>query len=66
MLKEKKWLRENYKMAKIPEAQNRLFKNVFVCKRCQLKIKANPVKILEGKVKCRKCKKNSFRPLKKK
>jgi len=53
-------------MAKIPEAQNRLFKNIFVCKKCQSKIRAEPQKILKGKVKCRKCKKNAFRPLKKK
>ena len=52
-------------MAKIPEAQNRMFKNVFVCKNCHSKIKASSIKILEGKVRCRKCKKNAFRPLKK-
>ena len=51
---------------KIPEAQARLFKNVFVCKNCQSKKKADPLKILEGKVKCRKCGKKAFRPLKKK
>ena len=28
-------------MAKIPEAQNRLFKNVFVCKNCKTKKKAD-------------------------
>ena len=53
-------------MAKIPEAQNRLFKNVFVCKNCQSKIKADPQKILKGKIKCRKCNKKVFRTLKKK
>jgi predicted Zn finger-like uncharacterized protein len=53
-------------MAKIPEAQNRLFKNVFVCKNCKTKIKSDSLKILAGKVKCRKCKKKSFRPLKRK
>ena len=53
-------------MAKILEASNRLFKNVFVCKNCQSKIRADPQKILKGKVKCRKCKKGAFRPLKKK
>ena len=53
-------------MAKIPEAQNRLFKNVFVCKKCQTKIKSSPIRILEGKVKCRKCNKKAFRPIKKK
>jgi len=52
--------------AKIPEAQNRLFKNVFVCKKCQTKIRAEPQKILKGKIKCRKCKKRAFRPLRKK
>jgi ribosomal protein L40E len=53
-------------MAKIPEAHSRLFKNVFVCKKCQVKIRADPQKILKGKVKCRKCHKKAFRPLKKK
>ena len=53
-------------MAKIIEAQNRLFKNVFVFKNCHAKLRSDPLKILEGKVKCRKCKKKSFRPIKKK
>jgi len=53
-------------MAKILEAMNRLFKNVFVCKNCQSKIKADPQKILKGKVRCRKCGKRAFRPLKRK
>ena len=53
-------------MAKILEAQNRLFKNVYVCKKCHSKIRAGSQKILKGKVKCRKCGKREFRPLKKK
>jgi len=53
-------------MAKILEAQNRLFKNIFVCKNCQSKIRADPQKILKGKVKCRKCRGSAFRPLKRK
>jgi len=53
-------------MAKILEAQNRMFKNVFVCKDCQSKIKADAQKILKGKIRCRKCQKKAFRPLKKK
>jgi len=53
-------------MAKILEAQNRIFKNVFVCKNCKSKIKSDTQKILKGKVKCRKCAKRAFRPLKKK
>ena len=53
---------------KIPEAQNRLFHNVYVCKKCHTKMKADPLKILKGKVKCRKknCDSKAFRPLKKK
>jgi len=53
-------------MAKIAEASARMFKNVFVCKNCQRKLKSTPQKILDGKVKCRKCGKKAFRPLKKK
>jgi formylmethanofuran dehydrogenase subunit E len=53
-------------MAKIPEAMNRMFKNVFVCKECHSKIKSDPQRVLKGKIKCRKCKKKKFRPLKKK
>ena len=53
-------------MAKIPEAQNRLFKNIFICKKCHTKIRAEPQKILKGKVMCRKCKRKAFRPIRKK
>ena len=53
-------------MAKIAEAMNREFKNVFVCKNCSTKIRADPLKIIKGDVKCRKCKKRVFRPLKRK
>lgn len=53
-------------MAKIPEATNRLFKNVFVCKNCQSKVRADPQKIMRGRVRCRKCGKKAFRPIKRK
>jgi|TARA_Y100000310_G_C20539986_1_gene742752 ribosomal protein L40E len=53
-------------MAKIIEASNRLFKNIFVCKNCQSKLRTTPQKVLEGRAKCRKCGKKAFRPLKKK
>jgi len=53
-------------MVKIIESTNRLFKNIFVCKECHSKIRSDPQRILKGKVKCRKCKKKRFRPLKKK
>jgi len=51
---------------KIRAAQNRMFKNVFICKECSSKIRADPKKILEGKVKCRKCGKKRFRQIRKK
>ncbi len=53
-------------MAKIPEAQKRFFKNIFVCKKCQAKLKTSPLKVLEGRAKCRKCGSKRFRPVKKK
>lgn len=51
---------------KLPATQARLFKNVFVCKNCKSKIRADPRKILEGKARCRKCLKKAFRPVRKK
>jgi DNA-directed RNA polymerase subunit RPC12/RpoP len=51
---------------KIAAAQNRLFKNVFVCKDCSSKVRAEAKKILDGKVKCRKCGKKHFRQIRKK
>jgi len=51
---------------KIPAAQARMFKNVFVCRRCKSKIRADPVKIKEKIIKCRRCQGKIFRPVKKK
>jgi DNA replicative helicase MCM subunit Mcm2 (Cdc46/Mcm family) len=51
---------------KIKEAQDRLFKNMFVCQRCETKMRADPQKILKGKIKCRKCGRSQFRVLKRK
>ena len=53
-------------MAKIPEAENRLFKNVFVCRRCKTKIRAPTLKVISGKVRCRKCGSRALRPVRKK
>mgnify|MGYP001949647513 CR=1 FL=1 len=50
----------------IPAAKNRLFKNVFVCKSCGQKMKADPLKIISKSIKCRRCSKKSFRPIKSK
>lgn len=38
---------------KIPAAQNRLFKNIFVDQRTKRKIRANPIKVIEGKIRGR-------------
>lgn len=53
-------------MAKLPAAQARLFQNIFVCKNCKRKVRAEARKIIEGKVSCRKCQKKVFRPIRKK
>ena len=53
-------------MAKIQAAQGRLFKNVFVCRKCKTKIRTDIRRIIEGKVRCRKCGGKVFRPKTKK
>ena len=51
---------------KLPATQTRLFHNMFVCKNCKAKLRADPRKILDKKVRCRKCLKKKFRPIRKK
>lgn len=53
-------------MAKILAAQNRLFRNIFICKKCSAKMKADARKVLAGKIKCRKCGSKAFRTRRKK
>ena len=53
-------------MAKIHEAHARLYKNVFVCKKCKTKIRSMNIKILQGKIKCRRCNGKDFRAVRKK
>ncbi len=52
-------------MAKFPEAEARLFKNKFVCKNCKAVVKAPNMKVLSGKVKCKRCNSRRLRPIKK-
>jgi Zn finger protein HypA/HybF involved in hydrogenase expression len=52
--------------SKLPAAQNRLFKNAFVCKVCKHKMKIDPLKILNREVPCRKCGGREFRVVRKK
>ncbi|MFH1803252.1 MAG: hypothetical protein ABH864_07455 [archaeon] len=51
---------------KIPIAQNRMFHDVFVCKKCNKKIRSQAVRVVAGKVSCPRCKSRAFRPVKKK
>ncbi len=51
---------------KFPEAEARLFKNVFVCRRCKTKIRAPNIKVLAGKIKCRRCGSKALKPVRKK
>jgi ribosomal protein L40E len=53
-------------MAKIAAAQARLFKNVFICRECKSKMRADGRKVLLGRVKCRKCGSKAFKPKRKK
>lgn len=53
-------------MAKFVEAENRLFKNIFVCRRCKSKIRTPIMKVLAGKATCRKCGYHELRVIKKK
>lgn len=53
-------------MAIFPEANARLFKNMFVCKKCKTKQRVQVLKLMAGKVTCRKCSSSYLRPIKKK
>ncbi|MCH7568223.1 MAG: hypothetical protein IIA87_02270 [Nanoarchaeota archaeon] len=51
---------------KIAAAQTRLYKNVFVCKNCGQKMRTDALKVISKKIKCRRCDKHVFRPIKSK
>lgn len=50
---------------KFPEAEGRLFHRIFICMKCGARMRADLVKVREGKIKCRKCKRKQLRPIKK-
>lgn len=52
-------------MARFKEAEARIFKNIFVCRQCKSKVRADPQKVRLGKVRCRKCGSRNLRPKKK-
>jgi len=53
-------------MVKFPEAKARLYTNMFVCRKCKSKIRSTPLKVIQKKVKCRKCGSSALRPVRKK
>ncbi|HLD15447.1 MAG TPA: 50S ribosomal protein L40e [Candidatus Nanoarchaeia archaeon] len=52
-------------MSKFPEASARLFKNIFVCRRCKSKMKTTSQRVLQKMVICKKCGCKAFRAIKK-
>ncbi len=53
-------------MVRFDATMARLFKRIFVCKKCKRKIRTDIIRVLAGKVKCRKCQGKAFRPIKSK
>ncbi|MCB9362284.1 50S ribosomal protein L40e [Candidatus Woesearchaeota archaeon] len=53
-------------MAKFPEAEARLLKRKFVCRKCKSSISTSNMLVLQKKVKCRKCGSPELRPVRKK
>ena len=53
-------------MVKFPEAEARKFRNVYVCKKCKKKIRAQNLKVLGGKISCKNCGGSAYRPVRKK
>lgn len=53
-------------MVKFAEAEARFFRNMFVCRRCKSKVRAPNLKVVQGKIGCRKCGSKALRPVRKK
>ena len=53
-------------MVKFPEAEARLFKNRFVCRKCKSTVRSTNMRVIAGKVKCRKCSYPALRVVRKK
>ncbi|MBN1275716.1 50S ribosomal protein L40e [Candidatus Woesearchaeota archaeon] len=53
-------------MAKFPEAEARMFKNMFVCRKCKSRIRTTNLRVLAGKTSCRKCGGKALKPVRKK
>jgi len=53
-------------MVKFEEAEKRIFKNKYVCKKCKSVIRAPSMKVIRGKASCRKCGSTALRTKRKK
>ncbi|MEK6874394.1 MAG: 50S ribosomal protein L40e [Nanoarchaeota archaeon] len=53
-------------MAKFPEAEARIFRNKFVCRKCKSVIRSTNMKVISGKISCRKCGAKVLKPKRKK
>jgi len=53
-------------MVKFPEAEARLFRGIFICRKCKSRIRTSNMKVLQGKISCRKCGSDELRAIKKK
>jgi len=53
-------------MVKFPEAQVRLFKDKFACRKCKTVTKGNMMMVMAGKISCKKCGSKALRTLRKK
>ena len=47
---------------KVPEAASRIYRRVFICMRCNAKMRTDMLRIKAGKIKCRKCGYRGLRP----
>jgi len=52
-------------MGQFPEAEARLFGNVYICRKCEKKTKVAIGKVLSGKAVCRTCKSKQLRSVRK-
>lgn len=52
-------------MVKFKEASARMFRNVYICKKCKTKIRTTPQKVMFGLAKCRRCGHKALRSVRK-
>ncbi len=52
-------------MATFPEAEARLYQNIYICRKCESKIRVPISKVLAGKAVCRNCKSKQLRVVRK-